>query len=71
MKLIAEFSKLLTSLIFKHTIATLFRPQMGYHPSSVKKFSENFDKKAVHTTYNWNIKWQKCSRMGLNGFHIR
>ena len=24
-----------------------------------------------HTTYSWYIKWQKCSRMGLNGFHIR
>ena len=21
-----------------------------------------------HTTYSWNIKWQKCSGMGLNGF---
>ena len=24
-----------------------------------------------HTTYCWNIKWQKCARIGLNGFHIR
>ena len=21
-----------------------------------------------HSTYSWNIKWQKCARMGLNGF---
>ena len=21
-----------------------------------------------HTTYSWNIKWQKCAPMGLNGF---
>ena len=21
-----------------------------------------------HTTYSWNIKWQKCADMGLNGF---
>ena len=21
-----------------------------------------------HTTYSWNIKWQKCAGMGLNGF---
>ena len=26
---------------------------------------------ANHTTYSWNIKWQKCARMGLNGFHIK
>ena len=25
----------------------------------------------IHTTYSWNIKWQKCARMGLNWFHIR
>ena len=25
----------------------------------------------THTTYCWNIKWQKCARMGLNGFHIK
>ena len=23
---------------------------------------------AMHTTYSWNIKWQKCAGMGLNGF---
>ena len=23
---------------------------------------------AHHSTYSWNIKWQKCARMGLNGF---
>ena len=22
----------------------------------------------LHTTYSWNIKWQKCAGMGLNGF---
>ena len=22
----------------------------------------------VHTTYSWNIKWQKCAGMSLNGF---
>ena len=27
--------------------------------------------KAEHTTYSWNIKWQKYAHMGLNGFHIR
>ena len=21
-----------------------------------------------HTTYSWNIKWQKCALIGLNGF---
>ena len=26
---------------------------------------------ASHSTYRWNIKCQKCARMGLNGFHIR
>ena len=25
----------------------------------------------THTTYCWNIKLQKRTRMGLNGFHIR
>ena len=25
----------------------------------------------LHTTYSWYIKWQKCARMGLNGFQIR
>ena len=25
-------------------------------------------KHKAHTTYSWNIKWQKCVRMGLNGF---
>ena len=24
-----------------------------------------------HSAYSWNIKWQKCARMGLNGFHIK
>ena len=24
-----------------------------------------------HTIYSWNIKWKKCARMGLNGFHIK
>ena len=24
-----------------------------------------------HTNYSWNIEWQKCARMGLNGFHIK
>ena len=22
----------------------------------------------LHTTYSWNIKWQKCTGMGFNGF---
>ena len=22
----------------------------------------------LHTTYSWNIKWQKCAGIGLNGF---
>ena len=22
----------------------------------------------MHSTYSWNIKWQKCARMDLNGF---
>ena len=22
----------------------------------------------LHTTYSWNIKWQKCAGMGLSGF---
>ena len=25
----------------------------------------------THTTYSWNIKWQKCVGMGLNGFYIQ
>ena len=25
----------------------------------------------LHTTYSWNIKWQKCAGMGLNGFIFR
>ena len=25
----------------------------------------------VHTTYSWNIKWQKCAGMGLDGFIFR
>ena len=25
----------------------------------------------IHTTHSWNIKWQKCAHMGLNGFHIK
>ena len=25
----------------------------------------------THSTYSWNIKWQKCACMGLNGFHIK
>ena len=24
-----------------------------------------------HTTFSWNINWQKCAGMGLNGFHTR
>ena len=24
-----------------------------------------------HTTYSWNIKWQKCAHMGLNGFVLK
>ena len=24
--------------------------------------------KCYNSTYSWNIKWQKCARMGLNGF---
>ena len=24
-----------------------------------------------HSAYSWNIKWQKCARMGLNSFHIK
>ena len=23
---------------------------------------------STHTTYSWNIKWQKCAHMGFNGF---
>ena len=23
---------------------------------------------SIHTTYSWNIKWQKCAGMGINGF---
>ena len=26
---------------------------------------------AMHTTYRWNIKWQKCAGMGLNGFILK
>ena len=29
------------------------------------------NKYQIHTTYSWNIKWQKCARMGLIGFPIR
>ena len=25
----------------------------------------------IHITYSWNIKWQKCARMGLNGFILQ
>ena len=25
----------------------------------------------LHTTYSWNIKWQKCAGMGLNGFILK
>ena len=25
----------------------------------------------THSAYNWNNKWQKCARMGLNSFHIK
>ena len=25
----------------------------------------------IHSTYSWNIKRQKCARMGLNSFHIK
>ena len=25
----------------------------------------------LHTTYSWNIKWQKCAGMGLNGFTFK
>ena len=32
---------------------------------------QNFACFAPHTTYSWNIKWQKCAHMGLNGFHIK
>ena len=24
-----------------------------------------------HSAYSWYIKWQKCARMGLDGFHIK
>ena len=24
-----------------------------------------------HTTYGWNIKYQKCAGMGLNGFTLK
>ena len=26
---------------------------------------------AEHTTYSWNIKWQKCAGMVLNGFMLK
>ena len=26
---------------------------------------------SYHSAYSWNIKWQKCAHIGLNGFHIK
>ena len=28
----------------------------------------SYNTNALHTTYSWNIKWQKCAGIGLNGF---
>ena len=33
-----------------------------------RRFISPWCKQPIHTTYSWNIKWQKCAGMGLNGF---
>ena len=25
----------------------------------------------IHTTYSWNIKWEKCADMNRNGFYLK
>ena len=34
-------------------------------------FKSGIQTKHPHSTYSWNIEWQKCVRMGLNSFHIK
>ena len=31
----------------------------------------SYNTNALHTTYSWNIKWQKCAGIGLNGFILK
>ena len=26
---------------------------------------------SAHSAYSWNIKWQKCARMGVTGFILK
>ena len=49
-------------------------PQMdwrAWYLMNEKSHYYSYTAQPCHTTYSWNIKWQKCARMGLNGFHIR
>ena len=39
-----------------------------FRPTSII-FSESII--GYHTTYSWNIKWQNCAGMGLNGFKLK
>ena len=36
--------------------------------TGLPRFHSNAARDGFHTTYSWNIKWQKCEGMGLNGF---
>ena len=56
------FESSITNSIFLTTFYATF--SLDYYWNSDLTF-------IVHTTYSWNIKWHKCARMGLNGFHIR
>ena len=42
-----------------------WRPHQQRAPAA---FYTAKSRQGLHTTYSWNIKWQKCAGMGLNGF---
>ena len=56
---------------FQKDFAPILLGTFEHEKVGKKKSHLSVEEVTVHTTYSWNIKWQKCARMGLNGFHIR